>query len=122
MHRRRDKDLGRKIGDAIAKGRRDLGWTQERLAEALDISVVHAGLLERGQRLPSIPTLISMAEVLGLSLDSLFLQKRLGGAKPVDEVSRLVNALNAEMRPMVIAFLRAGAASARPRAGSRKRS
>jgi transcriptional regulator with XRE-family HTH domain len=121
MHRPRDKDLGRKIGDAMAKARHDVGWTQERLAEALDISVVHAGLLERGQRLPSISTLISMAEVLDLSLDGLFLKKRQGGSKPVDEVSRLVNALDAGIRPMVIAFLKAGAASARPTTATRKR-
>ena len=85
--------------------------TQARLAEALDISVVHAGLPERGQRLPFIPRLISMAEVLGLSLHGLFLNKRQVGVKQVDEVSRLVNALDKEMRPMVIAYLRASVAS-----------
>ncbi|MDX2087880.1 MAG: helix-turn-helix transcriptional regulator [Kofleriaceae bacterium] len=112
MHRWRDQDLGRRIGGAIARARREFGWTQARLAEELEISVVHAGLLERGQRLPSLPTLILMAEVLGLSLDGLFLpDKDRGGRRDLDEVSRLVGALTPELRPLVIAFLRAGVAA-----------
>ena len=108
MPRTRDTELMRKVGAAMGKARRQLGWSQQVLAEELDISVVHAGLLERGQRLPSLAILIAMADVLGLSLDDIFLKKRRGNVKETDEISRLVNALDPDLRPMAVAFLRAG--------------
>jgi transcriptional regulator with XRE-family HTH domain len=111
MQRRRDRELARKIGEAIATGRREVGWTQERLAEELSISVVHAGLLERGQRLPSLSTLIGVAGVLGLSLDELFLGDRRQARAEGEEVARLLQATPTELRSMAIAFLRAGVAA-----------
>jgi transcriptional regulator with XRE-family HTH domain len=79
MHRNRDRQLAKKVGDAIGAARRMRGWTQEQLAGALEISTNHAGLLERGQRLPSLGMLIAGAEVLGPSLDDLLLGEGAAG-------------------------------------------
>ena len=122
MDRIRKAGLGRKIGNAIGEARGQLGWSQQKLAEALDISVVHAGLLERGQRLPSLPMVINIAELLGISLDEIFLKRRQVEAPHSDEVSRLINALEPELRAMAIAFLRAGASAPKRKRPSTKRS
>lgn len=115
MHRTRDQILARKVGSAIGGARRGRGWTQEQLAEVLDITPNHAGLLERGERLPSLGTLIVAAKTLGLSLDALLLEGEAGRAlarrQAGAEAARLVAAMPDELRPLVMDFLRAGAAA-----------
>lgn len=115
MHRPRDRVLARKIGTAIARARLTRDWTQEQFAEALDISTNHVGMLERGQRFPSIPMIIQIATALGLSLDELLLEKNRDRRKAGSEAAQLAAALPDDLRPLAMAFLRAGANSV-PRA------
>lgn len=109
MHRTRDRQLARKVGAAIAHARRARSWTQEQLAEALDISANHAGLLERGQRLPSLAMLVDVAELLGLSLDEMLLAGQGERRRAGSEAAELVASMPDELRPMILALLRAGA-------------
>lgn len=51
--------------------RRRAGFTQEGLAEALGVSRQAVGKWESGQALPEAATLLTLAEVLGCSLDAL---------------------------------------------------
>ena len=67
----RERRLARRIGDAIRQNRRHLGWSQAELAEELDVSVDHVGLLERGLRLPAVPLLVAVSEVFAVPVDSL---------------------------------------------------
>ena len=111
MHRTRDRQLARKVGAAIAQARRARSWTQEQLAEAVDISTNHAGLLERGQRLPSLGMLVDLAEALGLSLDEVLLRGQGERRRAGGEAAELVAAMPDELRPLAMAFLRAGASA-----------
>ena len=52
------------LGDAIKARRKELGLSQEALAEAAGIHVTHLGGLERGVRNPSYATLVRLAQAL----------------------------------------------------------
>ena len=60
--------FGKKIRDA----RNNLGISRAKLAESVGISVNFLGDIERGLKLPSVPNLIMIANILKVSLDNLF--------------------------------------------------
>ena len=59
------------LGKRIRKQRALLCWTQEALAEKVGVSTSFVGHVERGTRKASLETLVSIANVLGVSLDYL---------------------------------------------------
>lgn len=65
------------LGARIRAYRKALNMTQEELAEKAEISLSFLGHLERGARQPSLETLVTLANALGASTDSL-LQDSLG--------------------------------------------
>ena len=71
MPRRRDQELLRDVGQRVAQARRDRGWTQEQLAEAIEVEPVSLSRLETGHRALSLSTLAQVAEVLGVGLGDL---------------------------------------------------
>ena len=66
------------LGNAIRVNRLALGYTQEYLAEQVDITVTHMKHIESGHRLPSVEVLCQLVQVLHLSLDNLWLQTNSG--------------------------------------------
>lgn len=72
--KRNEKDIinqisfGKKIKDARSK----LSLTQFQLAEKINVSQNFLGDIERGIKLPSVPKLIKLSNVLKISLDSMF--------------------------------------------------
>ena len=70
----RDESVGklaRSIGAAARQARTALELTQEDAAERLAVSVDFYARIERGNSLPSVPTLARMVAVLGVSADAL---------------------------------------------------
>lgn len=63
--------LARSIGTAARQARTALELTQEDAAERLGVSVDFYARIERGNSLPSVPTLARMVAVLGVSADAL---------------------------------------------------
>lgn len=59
------------FGSRLKQARRECGFTQERLADELNISTDHLGKLELGRRGVSIDLLIDISNVLHVSLDYL---------------------------------------------------
>lgn len=59
------------IGQRIRKYRLGLGLSQEIISERADLTPAHYSHIERGNTKPSLPTLIRIANVLGVSLDEL---------------------------------------------------
>ena len=64
--------IGKELGDRIRNGRKALGLTIEGLAELTDKSSSYIGLLERGERKPSLKTLEELAAALDMSVDKMF--------------------------------------------------
>jgi transcriptional regulator with XRE-family HTH domain len=65
------KELARSIGAAARQARTALELTQEDAAERIEVSVEFYARIERGNSLPSVPTLARIAGVLGVSADAL---------------------------------------------------
>lgn len=59
------------FGCRLRRARRERGFTQERLAEELNISTDHLGKLELGRRGVSIDLLIDISNALHVTLDYL---------------------------------------------------
>ena len=55
----------------IRKAREDLGYTREKFAELLDVSVSYMAEVERGRTGISVKMLMKICNVLGLSADYL---------------------------------------------------
>ena len=51
------------LGAAIQQARAKKGYTQEQLAEMLNISLIHLANIEGGRRNPSVPLLFQMMEL-----------------------------------------------------------
>ena len=60
-----------KIGQQIRKLRKAHGFSQEELAEKVDISVTHMSHIETGNTKLSLPVFLDIAQVLEVSTDEL---------------------------------------------------
>ena len=68
------------LGRRIKEARKLAKLTQEKLAEKINISTVYLGEIERGNKMPSIPVLIAIAEALDVSCDYLLRDSAEAGA------------------------------------------
>ena len=88
------------LGAAIQQARAKKGYTQEQLAEMLNISLIHLANIEGGRRNPSDPLLFQMMELLDFSVDALVIPTgedtlHTQGLTPreVEALSRLIDAI-----------------------------
>ncbi len=65
------KDILLKFGQKMQKVRQDQGVTQEELAARLSMHRTYIGLIERGQRNPTIRTLYKISKALKVSAEQL---------------------------------------------------
>ena len=74
----------------ICKAREDLGYTREKFAEKLDVSVSYLAELERGRTGISVKMLVKVCNILGLSADYvLFGNDRQEDAMRLDAIHRI---------------------------------
>ena len=74
----------------IRKAREDLGYTREKFAEKLDVSVSYLAELERGRTGISVKMLVKVCNVLGLSADYvLFGNDRQEDSQRLDAIHRI---------------------------------
>ena len=59
------------MGKRICERRKELGFTQEKIAEKVDISPSHFGQIERGDNKCSLVVIVNIATILELNLDTL---------------------------------------------------
>lgn len=59
------------LSSRIKDRRKTLGYTQEELAEKINLSHSHYSKIENSISSPSLDTLIKISKVLGMSLDSI---------------------------------------------------
>jgi len=60
------------FGRRLAEVRKQKGFTQQQLAEDLEISLVSIGYIETGKRWPRLVTLHRIAAALDVNLEQLF--------------------------------------------------
>lgn len=81
--------VARKALKRMKERREQLGLSQAALAEAVDVNTSYIGLLERGERVPSIDVLVELATALDLDLASLFADDDSARSTEMAEVSRI---------------------------------
>lgn len=59
------------IGQRVRKFRKTHDWSQEELAEKVDISVVHMSHIETGNTKLSLPVFVALADALDVRADEL---------------------------------------------------
>ena len=82
------KGLSEKIGERLKEIRKLRGFSQERLAEKVDISPRYLSRLEVGQKTPSIDTLARLAEALEVQVWELLDYRHEGTMKELRETMR----------------------------------
>ena len=60
------------IGDAIRLRRKNAGYTQERLAEMVDLNPKYLGEIERGEKIISIEALLRIAKAVKTPIREFF--------------------------------------------------
>jgi transcriptional regulator with XRE-family HTH domain len=77
------KDLLLKLGARLKEIRRARGFTQEALAEKVDLTPQYLSRLESGHQSPSVKTVAKLAEALNVELWELFDLGHQGSVKEV---------------------------------------
>ena len=94
------------IGKRIKSAREKKGLTQEQLAEQVNLSPMHISVIERGNKLPRLETLIKIANVLDVSADILLQDVVNNQIKlHTSEASNLIAQLSREDQRRVLAAL-----------------
>ena len=106
-----DPNLGARLGERVRVRREALGWSQAKLAEVAGISPNYVGVVERGEKLPTLDTLDAMARALSVSPGALLASD--APDKWADEVTALARGIPPLHRRLVIALLKTIAAEAR---------
>ena len=60
------------LGANIRKYRKQIGITQEQLAEKIGKSVNYIGMIERGEKVPSLTTFVLIANAIGISTENSY--------------------------------------------------
>ena len=79
------------LGAAIRAARLKKGYTQEQLAEKVEITPTHEKHIESGHRLPSVEVLFSIAQALDLSLDNIVFPEQDSGSGRLREVQIMLS-------------------------------
>jgi transcriptional regulator with XRE-family HTH domain len=61
------KSIETRFGEILRRLRTEKGLTQEQLATDCELDRTYISLLERGLRAPTLPTLFSIADALGVN-------------------------------------------------------
>lgn len=95
-------EMGRRIREA----RLNKGLTMSKLAKDAGTSIVYIGEIERGIKMPSVNTLIKIANTLGVSIDYLLRYEVKSGEKYVyDEFTFKLGTLSKEQKQTVMSIL-----------------
>ncbi len=76
------------LGENIARLRAQKNWSQEELAQALDVSRQSVSKWETDASVPDLDKLVKLGEVFGVSLDELVQGRAAGGASPCPALPR----------------------------------
>lgn len=104
-------DLGVLLGGRLRERRDAIGWSQAQLAEAVGVTPNYVGVIERGEKLPTLEVLEAASRALGVTVGAL-----LADDAPdawADQAVALAQAVPASQRGLVLAVLRAIVAETR---------
>lgn len=89
----------RGIGKRIQNRRKQQGFTQEQLAEMMNVSIQMVSNLERGNKAIRIDNLINLSQILEISTDYILTGKET--TEDVEELTARIAGLHAKDRRMI---------------------
>jgi transcriptional regulator with XRE-family HTH domain len=99
--------LAKRIGQRIAEHRKALGWTQDLLAEHLDVDAETISRFERGVTVPALLTLDRLAHILKTRISSLLDETAIEPSEQAVLISAWLAQLSAENEGFVVAQIKA---------------
>lgn len=94
------------IGKRIKKFRMERNLSQEKLAEMIAVYPHHISQIENGRRIPSVETLILIANALSVSVDAILIDTLVRPHSPADvETIKIVADCNEEEQKMLMKIL-----------------
>ncbi len=93
------------LGSKIRAARKAKGYTLEHLAEILDVSTTFIGQIERAKGIPSLDTLVRIANALEISVDSLLfenLNEKAGNDHFIQQISNLTSDFDAKEKELLL--------------------
>ena len=94
------------VGIKLREARKQKGFTQQMLAEAVDVSEMYISQIERGMKMPSLNIFIKIITVLDISSDFVLRDALPSGRDFVyDEVTELLEGLSPKQRRGAIDIL-----------------
>ena len=87
------------VGTRIRGFRKEKRLSQEELAEKCSLHPTYIGQLERGEKNPTIESVMKIANGLEIPIDQLFVNITSSGAKAVDYIPDRIMYLVAELSP-----------------------
>lgn len=88
------------MGKRIRAKRLEMGLTQEKLAEKVEISPSHIGEIERGTSICSLAVIVNIANVLRLNLDTLI--KGISDENASNAFSEILGSLSKDNKELYI--------------------
>ena len=98
--------LAKRLGGNLAERRKQLGWTQEMLAERVGVDAETISRIERGAHLPSLPTLDRLAVALRCSAGDLLSQEGPEEASEAATFGAWISELGTDDRAFVMTVVR----------------
>lgn len=95
------KDLKR-IAQQIKEKRRVYGYTQEQMAEQLNLSYSYYTKIENGYQTPSLNTLVKITSALHISLDKLIYENSTQNSPCAPDITELLESLESYDRNELI--------------------
>ena len=98
--------LAKRLGGNLSERRKQLGWTQERVAEQVGVDAETISRIERGAHLPSLPTLDRLAVALRCSAGDLLSTEGPEDASEAATFGAWISELGTDDRAFVMTVVR----------------
>lgn len=91
------KDIRDILANKIRCLRNSKGWTQERLAEQIDVHATYISRIESGLKIPTLIIICKIANVLGVKVYELLIDER--RTKTIDYKKKKIMGILSESKP-----------------------
>jgi transcriptional regulator with XRE-family HTH domain len=105
---RDDAEVAGQLGSSVRTHRRARGWSQAHLAELVELTPNYVGMLERGERVPTVSRLLRIASVLKTTPNELLGIDQTGAW--TEQVLALAHSIPPALRDPILALLSTAAA------------
>lgn len=96
----------KRLGEKIKKERLINKLTQAKLAEKVGISPTFLGQIERGEKIPSLETVVNIAVTLNVTIDGLLFETELSNSIIISELSLALSKISNSEKLLLIDIIR----------------